>query len=169
MDENQVRRRRVASIALFIILIAATLAIVLYATDNGSNPIGPPTPSPGGAPTATPQPDRAFGITISNPTNAEDRTIWQTENAITISSESCVLLGSSTPSVTITLRYDTDRSATGTELNTGGNTITSTTTGNDDTSFNNPNVAADSWMWIETTAQSGTVDEISCTWRDSIN
>ena len=62
--------------------------------------------------------------------------------------------------VTWTIRYDTDRSAAGTEVITGG-TVTTSESGVNITSFNNPNIPADSWVWIETTAQSGTVAELS--------
>lgn len=57
-------RRRTASIALYIILIAASIGIVAFVLSNGSAPVGPAIPSGGGtplptstpAPTATPQP-----------------------------------------------------------------------------------------------------------------
>lgn len=40
--------RRTGSIALIVLLVAATIGIVSYAMTNGSTPIGPPTPVPGG-------------------------------------------------------------------------------------------------------------------------
>ena len=109
-------------------------------------------------------PGSTFAITIENPSATEDIGIWNSELAITITREECVLNGSATPSVTITLRHGTDRNATGAELNTSGNSITSTTTGDEDVAFNDATIIADSWIWIETTAQSGTVTLINCVW-----
>lgn len=42
-------RRKIASATLFIILLAASIAIIAYVMANGSNPIGPAVPSGGGA------------------------------------------------------------------------------------------------------------------------
>ena len=111
------------------------------------------------------QPLRRISITLESPGSAEDISLMRTDFAITVTRETCVVVGSSTPSVTVTLRHGTDRSATGAELNTSGNAITSTSTGNEDTSFNDATVVADSFLWLETTAQSGTVDSVSCTWE----
>lgn len=137
----------------------------------GVQPTATPQPTPTLVPTATPQPTPTVDSTIfewvivysqSDPTDAEDDTIGFLESGI-VTSERCVLVGSDSPSVTITLRFDSDRSDTGDELNTGGNTITSTTTGDTDTSFDDASWS-DGYLWIETTATSGTVDEINCTW-----
>ena len=111
------------------------------------------------------QPLRHFGLTLEDPTSAEDISIWHVNFAITIQREMCVVLGSATPSVTVTLRHGTDRNAAGAELNTSGNAITSTTTGNEDVSFNDATIVADSFIWLESTAQSGTVDLLMCTWE----
>ncbi len=103
-------------------------------------------------------------ITITNPSSSEDLSLFFTNKALTITEMRAVLLGSSTPSVTWTVRHNaTDRSATGTEVVTGGTTTTSTTSGNDVTSFNDATIDADSFVWIETTAKSGTVTEIQLT------
>ena len=74
-----------------------------------------------------------------------------------------VLTGSATPSVTWTLRHSTDRSATGNEVVTSGTTTTSTTTGSVVTSFNDATIPANSFVWLETTAQSGTVTSLNIT------
>lgn len=118
-----------------------------YVDDNvGSNPILEKT------------------ITIENPTDAEDMTMFFTNRAITITEMRAVLLGSSTPSVTWTIRHHaTDRSNAGNEVVTSGTTTTSTTSGSDVTSFNDATIPTDSFVWIETTAQSGTVTELSVT------
>jgi len=102
-------------------------------------------------------------ITIEDPTDSEDLTMFFTDYAITVTQMNAVLLGSSTPSVTWTIRHGTDRSATGAEVVTSGTTTTSTTTGSEVTSFNDATIPASSWVWVETTAQSGTLDEINIT------
>lgn len=105
-----------------------------------------------------------------SPTGAEDfpHFLYTTE-AITITQINAVLVGSSTPSVTWTIRHATDRSATGNEVVTGGTTTTSTTTGSEVTSFNDATIPANSYVWVETTAQSGTVDSLSITTRYTID
>jgi hypothetical protein len=105
---------------------------------------------------------REKSITIESPTSSEDISAFFTNRAITISEIRAVVRGSS-PSVTWTVRHGTDRSAAGSEAVTGGTTTTSQTTGSDVASFNDATIVADSFVWIETTAQSGTVDELHIT------
>ena len=100
-------------------------------------------------------------ITVEDPTGSEDISMFFTNAAITITEMRAVLVGSSTPSVTWTIRHGSDRSATGAEVVTSGTTTTSTTTGSDVTSFNDATIPADSFVWLETSAQSGTVDSIN--------
>lgn len=103
-------------------------------------------------------------ITVEEPTDSEDISMFFTPEAITITEMRAVLRGSSTPSVTWTVRHHaTDRSNAGNEVVTGGTTTTSTTSGSDVTSFNDATIPADSFVWLESTAQSGTVDTIHLT------
>ena len=46
---------------------------------------------------------------------------------------------------------------------TGGTTTTSVSTGSDVTSFDDATIIADSHVWVETTAQSGTVEQLIIT------
>lgn len=108
--------------------------------------------------------DVAF-TSVASPGSSEDVTLFFTEHAITIEEMNAVLRGSSTPSVTWTIRHDSDRSATGNEVVTSGTTTTSTTNGSSVTSFNDATIPAGSWVWLETTAQSGTVDELGLSIR----
>lgn len=108
-------------------------------------------------------PIQSKSITIESPTSSEDISMFYTDEAITITKIVAVLVGSSTPSVTWTLRHGTDRSGTGAEAVTSGTTTTSTTTGSVVTSFNDATVVADSFLWCETTAMSGTVDQLNIT------
>lgn len=102
-------------------------------------------------------------ITVEAPTNSEDISFFFTNVAITVTKMNAVLVGSSTPSITWTIRHGTDRSATGSEVVTGGTVTTSTTSGSDVTSFDDATIAADSHVWLETTAKSGTVDSVAIT------
>ena len=100
-------------------------------------------------------------ITIENPSSSEDISYFFTNVAITVTEIRAVLVGSSVPSVTWTIRHGTDRAAGGSEVVTGGTVTADTTTGSDVTSFDDETIVADSHVWVETTAQSGTVDSIS--------
>lgn len=103
-------------------------------------------------------------VTVESPTNAEDITIFFTNRAITVTEMRAVLNnGSATPSVTWTIRHSTDRNATGNEVVTSGTTTTSITSGSDVTSFNDATIPADSFVWLATTAKSGTVPELHVT------
>lgn len=102
------------------------------------------------------------GCVVESPTSSEDITLFHTEKAITVQIMRAVMVGSS-PSVTWTIRHNTDRSAAGQEVVTSGSTTTSTTTGSDITSFNDATIPADSWVWLETTAKSGTVTNMGIT------
>jgi len=99
-------------------------------------------------------------IIIENPSASEDLSFFFTDVAITLSKLRAILTGSSTPSLTWTIRHGTSRSATGSEVVTGGTVTTDTGTGSDITSMDDPTIVADSHVWIETTAQSGNVDSI---------
>ena len=100
--------------------------------------------------------DKPTAIEVETPSGTE-RILWfRTYVATTVNEISAVLNGSAAPSVTFTVRYDTDRSAVGTELLTGGRVLTNITTGVDYV----PDVTAipaGVWVWLQTTSQSGTV------------
>lgn len=106
------------------------------------------------------RPRKPTAIEVENP-SASERIVWfRNFVAVNVNTISAVLNGSAVPSVTFTVRYDSDRSAVGTELLTGGRVLTNTTTGVDYV----PDVTvipADVWVWIQTTAQSGTVLELT--------
>jgi hypothetical protein len=101
-------------------------------------------------------------LTIESPTNAEDITLFYTDDAITITQINTVSRGIS-PSLTYTIRHASDRATTGTEVVTGGSTTTSASAGDEVTSFNDATIPAGSWIWLETTVQSGTVNETNIT------
>lgn len=98
-------------------------------------------------------------ISITNPSTSEFIALMQLANAITIRRIVAAVAGT-TPSRTFTLRHGSDISATGTEVVTGGSAISNTTTGTIITTFNAASVAANSWLWLRTTAGSGTVTRL---------
>ena len=102
-------------------------------------------------------------IIVENPTSSEDLSYFFTDTELNVSKIRPILVGSATPSVTWTLRFGPDRSAAGTEIVIGGSTTTDTTTGSDITVLDNAVIPADSHVWLETTAKSGTVNSISLT------
>lgn len=100
-------------------------------------------------------------ITIESPTATEDISMFYTDDAITITKIVFVITGST--SVTTTIRHHTDRSNAGNEVVTSGTVANSTTTGNVVTSFNDATIPADSFVWVETTALSGTPTSLNIT------
>jgi len=105
----------------------------------------------------------AKSIIIESPSANEDLSFFFTDVALTITKIRVVLVGSSIPSVTWTLRHGTDRSSAGTEVVIGGTVTTNTGVGAEITSFDDPSLVANAHCWLETTAKSGTVDSIIIT------
>lgn len=101
-------------------------------------------------------------VTIELPLSGEDISLFFTDVAITVTKMRAICVGT-TPSVTWTVRHGADRSAAGNEVVTGGTTTTDTTTGSDITSFDDATIPANSHVWLETTAKSGTVDSFTLT------
>lgn len=96
-------------------------------------------------------PTLSKSISVESPTNSEDITLFYTDIAITMKEFNTVMTGTS-PSITYTVKHESDRSAAGDEVVTGGSTTTSTTAGDSVTSFNDATVPANRWLWLETTA-----------------
>jgi hypothetical protein len=108
---------------------------------------------------------KSKSVTMENPDAAEDITLFYTPVEMKVYELAAVLVGASTPSSTWTLRYDPDRSAVGTEIIVGGTATTDLTTGDKITTFDNDTIPAGSWVWMETTAQSGVVSTLNITIR----
>lgn len=103
-------------------------------------------------------------LTIINPSTFDlpEVTLFYVKNAVTISKINAVCRGSA-PSVSYSLRYAPNRSATGTEVVSGGLLCSDTSTGDVTTTFDNATLPAGSFLWLKVTAMSGTVDEFSVT------
>lgn len=137
-----------------------------YYIETGSNPpnlYGPKTAFDWGVGVSlgAAVPGLQKALTLEAPGGAENTTFFYTENAITISAIHAVVRGT-TPSVTWTIRHSAARSDVGNEVVTSG-TTTTTESGEDITSFNDATIPAGSWVWLETTAATGTNDELHVT------
>lgn len=98
--------------------------------------------------------------TIENPTASENMGWFRTPVAITVTNTHAVLVGSASPSVTYQISFGTDITSL-TNVYTAGQTVTSTTTGTAASGVNDATIPANSWIRITTSAQSGTVGQIS--------
>ena len=92
-------------------------------------------------------------LTLQEPTASDDITVFRTDVAITVQEVIACSTGTS-PDTTYQLKHHTDRSNAGNALTTSAAT-TSTTTG-DVASLSDATIPANSWVWIETSAASGT-------------
>jgi len=102
-----------------------------------------------------------YSITVENPDDSEDITIAFTNRAITVTEMRAVLLATiGAQSVTWTIRHQADRSNVGNEVVTGGTQTQVITTGTDVIAFDDATIGADSFIWLETTEQGGTVTEL---------
>lgn len=96
-------------------------------------------------------------VSIFTPAVNDNVTLLYTSASTSIAKLVSVVSGNS-PSVTYTIKYGSSKAA-GTEILTGGFTSSSTTTGNVTTSFTNPIIPTDNFVWLEISAVGGTVTE----------
>lgn len=106
---------------------------------------------------------RPLSIAIEYPTNAEKVPFLYTRESFTIKEIRSVVMGTATPNVTFSVRYDANIQATGTEVVTNGIICTNVNFGLATTSFNNATVPANNWVYVTTSAQSGTVWTLAVT------
>lgn len=99
-------------------------------------------------------------INIESPTSSEDASFWRTPVAITVTSVVGVLRGSATPTVTVSLMHNTNRSSAGLNVFAAARAVTSTTTGDTLTLGGDVTIPANSFIWLESSAQGGTVLEL---------
>jgi hypothetical protein len=116
-----------------------------------------------GATGQTGPPSIESSIVVELPQNGEDATLGFTFNPLTVDAIRSVLRGSSSPGITFTVRHDTNRGATGTEVVNGGTPVSNTTTGLQTTSFDNPAIPSDSWVWLESEGATGNIEELAVT------
>lgn len=99
-------------------------------------------------------------ITVENPNN-DIIIMFRTDVAITVREINAVIDGSSTPSINMQVVHDPNRSALGNDVISATYPVTSTTTGHTITSFFDPTIPANSWVWVELAPPSGTVNAIT--------
>jgi hypothetical protein len=99
--------------------------------------------------------------TLDAPSDDENFTIMKVIQETTLQKMFAVTRGPGSPSVTWTVKHDTDRSAGGTAVVSAGTTTTNTTTGDVITVMDNSTIPIDSWVWIETTASGGSPQELT--------
>lgn len=103
---------------------------------------------------------KSKSITIESPRVGDDLTMFFTIPEIIIREINPVIRG--TGSITWTLRWDPDRDAVGTELITGGH-ISNDVNGESVTVFDDPDIVARSYVWVEVTGVTGQVDALHVT------
>jgi hypothetical protein len=101
-------------------------------------------------------------ITVENPTASENISMFYTNVAITVTQITAVIIGST--SVSFDIEHGTSRAtATGTGVIGTDDVADSTTTGNITTTFNDATIPADSFVWLSTSALSGTPSQLMVT------
>lgn len=101
-------------------------------------------------------------LIIQNPTGSDNVTLFYNTQALPISSIVSLVRGTS-PSITFEVLWDSNRNGSGTSAVAGGITVTNSTTGLVTTSLSNTTIPANRFVWVRTTARSGTVTEFSVT------
>lgn len=119
----------------------------IYDTQGGANQ-GPPG-------VAGPMGPKSMSLQL--PVAGDEVGMFFAKAALTITQINVVVRGSS-PGVTWSLRYATARNAAGTPVITA-DTNTTTQANNTITTFNNPNIPVNNWVWLKVVSTSGTVLE----------
>lgn len=89
--------------------------------------------------------------------------IWM-ERSITVAELKAVLKGGTSPTATYDVFYNTSRVDAGsTSVKGSGSAVSSTTTGDSETSLSNATIPAARWVWLDVSAVSGDPDELSVT------
>lgn len=99
-------------------------------------------------------------LTVENPTASENINFFTTPGGLHVRRITATIRG--TGSVTFTLRFGANRAGPGTEIVTGGIVCADGNTGVEVSDFDQPFVPA-GHLWLETTALSGSVQELSVT------
>jgi hypothetical protein len=96
-------------------------------------------------------------LSLQLPVTGDEVGMFFAKAALTITQINVVVRGT-TPGVTWSLRYATSRAAVGTPVITA-DTVTSSTANNTITTFNNPNIPVNNWVWLKVNGTSGVVLE----------
>jgi hypothetical protein len=105
---------------------------------------------------------RSKSFAVTAPTAGMPRFGFRLDAPARVERVTAVVSGSG-PAVTFALRHGPSIAGPGVELVTGGIACSSTTTGDEVLIFDNPNVAAGSWLWADVVSVGGAVDSLSVT------
>ncbi|MBW8034149.1 MAG: hypothetical protein FVQ79_00325 [Planctomycetes bacterium] len=105
---------------------------------------------------------------FTGPTGAVDGPAFYTDQALTFSQVNSVK-GSAGTSVVFQLYWSNSRNAAGTTILTLSERVTNSTTGQEQTSFNDATIPADKWVWCEITAVTGTPEFLELTAKFTID
>jgi hypothetical protein len=100
-------------------------------------------------------------LTIAYPVAGDNLTLFYTQSSTTLVQVVAILRGTSSPSVTYSLKYAANRSSAGTAA-TASTTVSSTTTAAIATLQNMP-IPANNFLWLEISGISGNPTELSIT------
>jgi len=109
------------------------------------------------------KPKHIKGATMQAPTASENVTLFYTDHAITITRVSDAVLGSS-PSVTYNIRFAATRDSGSPTDVFSSNRVANTTAGTTTTTITgDATIPANQWVWLITSATSGTVNDFNAT------
>lgn len=148
----------------------SSVSNTVVVTENGSSTVVTvPVTSTVTATTAGPQgaagaagaagPPKA--ITLVNPLVGDNITLFYTQAATTLTEVRGLVRGTSSPTVTYSIYYGTNRSGSGTAAVSAA-TISSSTTGNTATIQNMP-IPIGNYLWLEITGITGDPSEVNLT------
>jgi hypothetical protein len=143
----------VTSVTNTVTVVEGDTTVVTVTTAGPQGSTGPTGPSGVAGPPKS--------LTIAYPVAGDNLTLFYTQVSTTLTQVAAILRGTSTPSVTYTLKYAANRSAAGTSATTS-TTVTSTTTASTATLQNMP-IPANNFLWLEVSAISGNPTELSIT------
>lgn len=102
------------------------------------------------------------GLTMSAPTSSENIGLFYTDHAITITRVSDAVTGTS-PSVTYNIRFASTRNEGSPTDVFSSAEVADQVTGSTTTTFNDATIPANQWVWLITSATSGTVTDFNMT------
>jgi hypothetical protein len=143
----------VTSVTNTVTVVEGDTTVVTVTTAGPQGSTGPTGPSGLAGPPKS--------LTIAYPVAGDNLTLFYTQVSTTLTQVAAILRGTSTPSVTYTLKYAANRSAAGTSATTS-TTVTSVTTASTATLQNMP-IPANNFLWLEVSAISGNPTELSIT------
>jgi hypothetical protein len=110
----------------------------------------------------TDAPSLSKAVSFQSPTASENVSLWYTPVALTITEVGESIRGT-TPSVTYNIRYAATRDAASPTAVFSSDRAVTSVSGTTVSTFANASIPAGSWIWITTSATSGTVNDFNAT------